>query len=382
MLRPLLPVAFVGFIALGLPEGVLGVAWPSIGEDFDRVLGELGLVLALLTAGYLLAGLANGELTRRFGTGRMLTAASLISAAGALTYAATGTWVVLLAATFCWGAAASWIDAGINAHVAVNHGARAMGFLHASFGIGATIGPLLMTVILETGTSWRGGYYVLGTIQLALTAVYWRTRDRWESPVASTKGPRPRPAHPTLLWVGLAVFFLYTGIEVAAGQWSFTLLTESRDVGEAAAGLLIAGYWGSLTIGRIAMGVAGDRITPGPLLGVAMALVVAALVLLWWNPADWVGAAGLLLAGLALAPIFPILVLLTPDRLGAEFAPWAIGFQLSAAALGAALIPGGIGLAVEVVGLESVGPILAAAALAMAATSWVLSRVSGPAHAP
>ena len=131
----------------------------------------------------------------------------------------------------------------------------------------------------------------------------------------------------------------------------------------------------------VAMGAAGERLRPGPVLAGSMALVLAGIGLLWWNPVDWAGAAGLLVSGFALAPIFPTLVLLTPARLGAEYAPWAIGFQLSAAAAGAALIPGGIGLAVEGIGLESVGPVLVASAVAMAALSWRLGRVpvAGPA---
>ena len=348
--------------------------------DFDRRLGELGLVLAVYTAGYLVAGLVNGELNRRFGTGRMLLGAGIGAAAGSFVYAGTSLWVVLIASSFLMGGAAGFVDAGINAHVAVHHGARAMGFLHASFGLGATLGPLLMTGILEAGTSWRGGYVAVGTIQLLLAVVYWRTRKHWDAGATErgSREPRPRPAHPLLLWVGLAVFLLYTGIEVAAGQWSFTLFTESRGLGTALAGFLVAGYWGSLTLGRVAMGIAGDRIRPAPLLAGSMGLVVVGLVLLWWDPVTWVGAAGLLVSGFALAPIFPTLVLLTPARLGAEFAPYAIGFQLSAAAVGAALIPGGIGLAVEGIGLESVGLILVSAAVGMAVLSWASSRVPAP----
>lgn len=362
--RSLLGLSFAGFIALGMPEGALGVAWPSISERFDRPLGELGLVLAVYTAGYLLSTVANGRLIRRFELGWMLVASSAAAALALGMYAAAGTWLLLVAAAALLGAAGGLIDAGMNAHAALHHGSRAINLLHASFGLGATLGPLVMTFMLAAAGSWRAGYAILSVVQAGLAMEFWRTRRRWVVADGSHRRPEPAPGRPILV-LSLIVFFVYTGVEVAAGQWAYTLLTESRDFAPVLAGLLVTGYWGSFTAGRLAVAGLGDGAQPERLVRAGMLAALVGVTLLWWNPLDWIGAAGLLIVGFSLAPIFPLLTLLTPGRLGAAFTPTAIGYQLAAASLGAAAIPGAIGVSVNRYGLESIGPALVVAAVAL-----------------
>ncbi len=361
----LLPIAYFGFIALGLPEGTLGVAWPSMRTDLGRSLAELAVVLVVWTAGYMASTAANGPLTHRFGTGKLLVASAAGTGLSLLGVAATPTWIVLLAATFGVGASGGLIDAGLNGHAARLGRQRTMGFLHASFGIGATLGPLLMAGALMLPGTWRTGYALVAAVQLPLAALLWRTRRRWDAGTPVEASARPRPTSHRTLMLGLAVFFLYTGVEVAAGQWSFSLLTEARGVGEGTAGVLVAAYWACLTAGRFALGVLGDRLPPAAVVRTGMLGVLAGAALLWVAEPVWLGAGGLLLLGAALAPVFPSLMVLTPTRLGNEYAPWAVGYQLAAASLGAAAIPGLIGLTVAWNGLETVAPVLLGTAVAM-----------------
>jgi fucose permease len=266
------------------------------------------------------------------------------------------------------GAGIALIDAGLNAYMALHEGPRVMNLLHASFGVGATVGPIVMTLFLVGPGSWRTGYFVFGLIQVGLTVSFFRTRGRWgETHPAAEPGHRPRLTG--VIASSLALFALYTGLEVAAGQWSFSVLTQSRGVAEGLAGLWVAAYWGSLTAGRLLAGAGGDRLQPGAALAGGMATALGGTVLFWWNPATWVGVVGLLLVGFGLAPVFPTLVLLTPQRVGTSRSTAVVGYQLAAAAVGAALLPGIVSVLVNRYGLAAVAPALVvfAASLILAA---------------
>jgi fucose permease len=377
--RSLLGLAFAGFIALGLPEGSLGVAWPSIAGDRARRLGELGVLLALYTLGYLVSTVSNGRLMRRFGLGRMLPVSSGAAAMALGVYGAGGSWHLLVVATVLLGFAGGLIDAGVNAYAALKHGSRVMNLLHASFGLGATLGPLVMTLAIEAA-SWEAGYMLLAAIQAALALAFWWTRAYWDVSVEIVTRRALRGPDAVLL-VSLLVFFLYTGVEVAVGQWAFTLFTEGRGFGIVAAGLLVTGYWGSFTVGRLITAAIGDRRHPETIVLGGMVAALGGTTLLWWEPGGWLGAVGLLATGLSLAPIFPLLTLLTPGRLGSEFAPTAIGYQLAAATVGAAVIPGSLGLGVEQFGVEWIGAGLVGWTAVLLGAGLVLAVLAGP-HVP
>lgn len=372
--RALLGLSFAGFVALGMPEGALGVAWPSMQQSFERSLGELGLLLAIYTAGYLTSTVSTGWLAARVELGLILTSSSSLAATALLTYAVTGTWPGLVVATAVLGFAGGLIDAGMNAYTALRHGGRVMNLLHAAFGLGATVGPLLMTAAIEV-TSWQSGYVVLAMVQAVLAAGFWTTRSRWALPESRRAGRSSAPADVPVLLASLVVFLVYTGVEAAAGQWAFSLLTRARGFDPVPAGLLVTGYWGSLTLGRLATAAVGHRRSPESLVLAGMAGATAGGVLLWIEPSRWLGAAGLLIIGLSLAPIFPLLTLLTPRRLGAEFAASAIGFQLAAASLGGAIVPGTLGFAVERFGVDSLGPGIAGWAAVMFVSGLWLSVI-------
>ncbi len=369
----LIGLAFLGFVGLGVPKAAFGTAWPSIAEDLDREIAELGVALVVYIAGYFVASVASGEVIRRIGLGRALVISGGMGVLALAGYTVAGRWAVLLAAAVVLGLSGGLVDAGINAWVAVRHTTRVMGFLHASFGIGATVGPLLMTVVLGIGITWRWGYLVMTVAQAALTVGFWVTRSQWDISDDATPGFAQRLSgrlRPGTL-VGLVVFFLYSGVEIGAGQWAFSLLVEGRGYGDASAGLLVTAYWGALTAGRVALGIAGDRFSHGSVLRTAIACALLGLIALWWDPLPGAAAGGLVLAGLGLAPIFPLMMRDTAARLGADYAPWAVGYQLAAATFGAAVIPGGLGVAVARLDLEVIPPVLVAAtiALAMSATA-------------
>jgi fucose permease len=362
--RWLVPLAFLAFVSLGLPDGVLGVAWPSIRRAFDRPIDQLGLILLATMAGYLASSFSAGLALERFGVGRLLVASCLLVAASAAAWAATPWWAPVVAFAFVSGLGAGAIDAGINAFAAARFTPRVITWLHACWGLGAMTGPLAMTAVIAAGAGWRWGYALLAVSLASMAAAFGATLSLWRLPAT---GALPTPGAPGGLREALReprvrgnalLFFLYTGVESGAGQWAFSLLTESRGMTSSAAGLATSTYWGSIFAGRLAFGALAHRVPPALLLrlGMAGAPVAALVVCLTRSGAG--AFAGLFSLGLLLAPIFPLLIAETPARVGHRHAAHAIGFQVSAATLGAGVLPAAAGLLVRQAGLEALGPFL------------------------
>ncbi len=380
----MLIMAYIAFIGLGLYDGLLGVAWPSIRQTFHVSLDSVGLILAAGTTGYILSGLSSGRLSSDVGTGPLLLIGTLLRVVGMVGFALSPAWWGVVLSVLLVGLGGGSIDAGLNTYIATHHSLSRLNWLHASFGIGITLGPLLITAILGMGLSWRWGYSLVAVLHGALALVFALTLSRWQArpgtaQVSSGQPARTRARDTLALpaaWVGIGLFMVYTGTEVAAGQWTYTLLTESRSVSENIAGLWVGIYWGSFTVGRVLFGFAVDQINPLWLIRVGMLGAALGAALIWWNMANEVSYAGLALMGFSLAPIFPTLVSMTPSWLGADHAANAIGFQVGAAGLGAAALPGLAGVLAEHTSLEAIGPFLLAGSALMLALHEVASSAS------
>jgi fucose permease len=373
----LLFVAYLAFVGLGLPDAITGVAWPSIRETFGVGQDGLGLILSAAAAGYLASSLSAGGLVRRLGIGQLLAASSALVALALTGYAATGSWPVLLVCALALGAGGGAIDAALNLFVATAFGARQLNWLHAFYGVGAALGPLLMTAVLAAGWSWRWGNAAIACVLAALSLAYFATRRVWSvAPVPGEEtGGAAGGAPPLTAWravrlpvvrLHVAAFFVLTGLETTAGQWSYTVLTEARGVSPAVAGVCVGGFWTMFTLARVAAGVVVSRFGSVPLSRASAAGVAAGVLLFAFAPsgAPLAGAAGLWLVGFALGPLFPGLMAETPRRLGSGAATHAVGFQVAAAVVGAAAAPALAGaLAARGFGLDAVPAVLVAAAV-------------------
>ncbi|MGD2060264.1 MAG: MFS transporter [Acidimicrobiia bacterium] len=360
----LLLIALAAFVMLGLVDGALGVAWPSLRSAFNRSVSDLGLLLAFGSVGYLTSSLSYGWLHVRSGTGLLLGFGAGLMTLGLAGFAFSPEWILIAISAICTGLGGGLVDTGMNAHAALAFDIRSINLLHASFGVGATLGPLVMTVSLTTSGAWRAGYATLGLLQIMTAALIWTRRERWVAGEDETVGSPTAPMH-LRRWLLLASFFLYTGAEVAAGQWSFTLLTESRGMSTAAAGAWVAIYWAGLTAGRFLFGVFGDRVSLSGTLGGSALVSLVGIGLLWIDPGGF-GQVGLPIAGLGFAAVFPTLVAITPARIGRDRSTSSMGFQLAAANLGAASIPWALGLIAAAYGLETLAPGLFIATLLLA----------------
>ena len=367
----LVGLSYAAFVSLGLPDGLTGVGWPSIRQTFGLSIDALGAMLVLFTVGYLTSSTMSGRLLDRLGVGMLLVLSCVFTAVALLVYGVAPAWWLMVGFALISGLGAGAIDAGLNTYAAGHFDARTVNWLHASFGVGSATGPIIMTSVLASGHSWRLGYLIVGSAQLGLAACFALTRASWlAGPADARPAPvRSAPAHATLrlpaAWLGIALFFVYTGVEFSAGQWMFSFLTEARGVSTAAAGTCVSMYWGSLTAGRILFGIIAPRVPLERALFLCIVAISLGAALVWTNLAAWTTFAGFALMGLCLAPVFPSLISTTPKRIPAEHVANTVGFQVAAAALGGGAMPGLVGLAAQRLNLEVLGPALLLGSLAL-----------------
>jgi fucose permease len=360
-----LVVLTYGFVILGMPGSALGVAWPSMARDLSRDLGDLGLLTMVMGASYALVSLVSGSLTKRFRAGAMLVVAAGVAGVGLIVFAGGQWWVWFVVASVPLGLASGMIDSVGNAFVAVKRGTRAMGFIHAGFGFGAMAAPLMVTGLLAVGLSWRWGFAVLAAGEFLLALAYLSIASTVRMPMEGRSDRPVRLGRKRLLGVSVWAFFIYAGVEGSMGFWAFTFLVEGQGVAATVAGLAVAAHWGALFASRLMLGFIGDRLPYNAAITASAGGIVLGLALMWWNPAAWLSILGLVLAGFASGPMFPLEVLLTSGRFGSEFTPWAVGFQLSAATAAIAVIPAGIGILVNAYGPLVIGPVFVVLALVM-----------------
>jgi len=358
----LIIISFVAFISLGLPDGLLGVAWPGIREYHDLTVDALGIILIFGTGGYMLSSFLSGMLMRRLGIGKLLSLSCAATASSLFVYASTSDWWIFVMFATISGLGAGAIDAGINTYVAKYHSSRMMQWLHASFGVGITSGPLIMTVGISMTSRWQSGYFVVSIAIAILATVFYVTKSMWIGITAS--GSEDQHAEPeaslfeTLKTIpaqlSMLIFFLYTGVELGLGMWTYSLLTESRGVAPEVAGFVTGSYWGMFTIGRIIAGLYSRRIADRKLIYLSVSLALLGIGLLMTNSGQLTSILGIGLAGFAIAPIFPGLVSHTASRVGRIHHANSIGLQIAAAGFGITIVPSLAGVLAKNFGLEAI----------------------------
>ena len=383
----LILLIFVAFIALGMPDGLLGVGWPSIRTSFNVPIDALGALLFVSMIGYLTSSFLSGELTRRWGVGRLLIVSCALTGAGLIGYTLVPQWWMMVALGLAAGMGAGGIDSSLNAYVAWHYSAGLMQWLHASYGVGITAGPLIMTAALTNFQNWRLGYLLVGTVQIVLAITFWITLPIWQR---NNNAPAESPAEPqkevnlgqTLkrrrVWLSMLLFFFYVGSEVTMGTWVYSLLTEGRGVDPRLAGYFAGSYWFTFTIGRILAGLVTRKINIQSLVKVCIIAAILAGVVLGLNLSTWVNLAAVAVIGFAFAPIFPGLISGTPERVGRQHSNNTIGMQTAAGALGGTALTSLVGVLARTYGLEVV-PSAMVAFLACLLAGYIIFERKGAA---
>lgn len=369
----LLIIIYLAFISLGLPDTVLGIAWPYMRIDFGKPLEVAGYLSIFGTICTALSSIMSGHILARFGTGRVTFVSCMMTALGLLGYS--------LAPSFYWlflflpllGFGAGCIDCGLNIFVAANYSSRHMNWLHCCWGIGATFGPMIMTSLLASGYTWRAGYRTIGFIQLGLSVILFASiglwaivqnskkipatetasiRDGEESTVREDDSPESVARRDALrkkaIRIQIAIYAIYASCEFLVGLWTYSLLVRERGMNPTVAGLWVSFYYAALTGSRFVTGFIVDRLGNRFMIkaGLVTALVgVCLLSFRFFFPGanDLTALAGLILLGAGLGPVYPCMTHETPRRFRPSTAEKIVGYQTGAASLGGAAFPAIVG---------------------------------------
>ncbi len=380
---PSLVLACLAYLSVALPGSTLGLLWPSMRLGFHQPVGTLGILLAFGVAASVMSSVATGRLMARIRVGTLVAIATLLVAAALAEEALAPSLWVFAVGTVLFGTGFGALDSTLNAHAASHFGARDINWMHASYGLGATIGPLATTAVLGAGLSWRWAYGTMAVGMTAVACLFAASRRSWAVqpiPVAASNtgpdkelpaGPRsarsPKPAKAAV--VNALIFSaVETGIESGAGIWGYVFLTSGRGLSHEAAGVAVAAYWAMMLVGRAALGPLAEHVGSSRVLAAAVVGVAAGAAVMSLPAPGFVAVVGMMTLGLAAAPIFPLLTLTTAQRVGAAnliATTRTVSLQVAASAVGAAALPAGIGIAIGALNAKALAPLLLFLALAM-----------------
>jgi fucose permease len=386
---PAFRLACVAYFCVALPSSALGLLWPSISRGFHQPVAALGLLLTFGITATVIASAVSGRLLSRLSAGPLIaTGTALTGVALVVEVVAPALWI-FACGMVVFGLGFGAVDAAVNVHAAHHFSARQINWMHASYGAGATVGPLLATLMLSNGLTWHWVYGILGGAQAVLAVVFTMTSRGWAAPRSAAASP-PRPAVPArrppdarppdarpsrmVVWGALIFIAVENGIESGAGIWGYVFLTQGRGLTDAAAGAALSAYWGMMFLGRVVLGAVAERVGPSRLLGAATAAVSVGCALMVMPGPGLLAVAGLMVVGLAAAPIFPLFTLTTAERVGVDGATRMVSLQVAASAVGSAALPAGIGLAIGAFTAEALGPWLLLPSLTMYALYRLLTR--------
>lgn len=353
-------IIYLAFISLGLPDSLLGSAWPVMQPELHAPLGAAGVLYMTIAAGTIVSSLASGTILNRFGTGRVTLVSCIMTAAALLGYSTSPSLAWLLFCAIPLGLGAGAVDAGLNNYVAAHYKAHHMSWLHCFWGVGATLGPVIMAGFI-TNNAWRYGYLTVAAIQALLVIILFFSLPLWERVARihkSTTGTDQEelpgtsvdseiPGHPLKVRgvkLALVSFLLYCGIEASVGLWGSSFLVDKKDMSASTAAQWISLYYAGITAGRFITGFITFKVSNRNLIrGGQLIALIGALLLILPLPNIY-SLAGLIIVGFGLAPIYPCMLHETPVRFGKKNSQSIMGYQMAVAYTGSTLMPPLLGL--------------------------------------
>jgi len=340
----LLAVIYIAFISLGLPDSLLGAAWPTIRVDFDVPLSYMGLVSMIIAGGTIISGLLSERLTKKFGTRTVTIVSVFLTAAALLGFSTTHAFYQLCLWGIPYGLGAGAIDAALNNYVALHYNSRHMSWLHCFWGVGTVISPFIMGYAL-TNRTWNSGYRIIGFLQLAIALLLLLTLPVWNINKSVTEtagksvglvGALKIKGVPFLL-LG---FFAYCALEATAMQWASTYFVEVKGISTERAATFAALFYIGITSGRFASGFITDKLGDQKMIRLGTGILICGILVLFLPIASYQAAfAAFLVIGFGCAPIYPCIIHSTPSNFGAENSGAIIGIQMASAYIGTTFIP-------------------------------------------
>ena len=349
MFSLLLALIYVSFISLGLPDGLLGSAWPSMYPGLGVPVSGAGALSMIICVGTILSSLSTDHLTRRLGTGKITAFSVALTAVALLGFSFSREYWMLCLWAIPYGLGAGSVDASLNNYVALHYSSRHMNWLHCMWGVGAATGPYIISLALSCGLNWPAGYQIVGLLQIILTAILFISLPLWKKvPGETDDNAPPLTLLQTLKIPGakevIITFFCYCALEQTAALWCGTYLTLHAGLRSEMAAAFASLFFLGITFGRAVSGFVTMKLNDTQMIRLGMSIITVGIVIILLPLGIPGSMAGLLLVGLGCAPIYPCIMHSTPAHFGAARSQALMGIQTASAYVGTALMPPLFGL--------------------------------------
>ena len=383
MLHLLLGIIYLAFISLGLPDSLLGSAWPAMYREFAVPVSYAGGISAIISIGTVISSLQSDRLTKRLGTGRVTALSVLTTAVALFGFSVSHSFAALCLWAIPYGLGAGSVDASLNNYVALHYASRHMSWLHCMWGLGASLGPYIMGYAL-TGGGWSTGYRIIALLQFALAAALLLTLPLWKTKATGTAGaerPQPLPLKKVIRIPGakevMAMFFCYCAVEQTAILWASSYLALRWGLSAQEAASHASLFFVGITAGRALSGFLTLKFNDTQMIRLGQAVLLAGVLCLLLPFGTSSALTGLVLVGLGCAPVYPSIIHSTPDRFGADQSQAIIGIQMASAYVGTCLMPPLFGLIANHISVSLLPPYLLVLLAMMALMHERLLKATG-----
>lgn len=379
MFQLLLVIIYLAFISLGLPDSLLGSAWPAMYQEFSVPVSYAGGISMIIAVGTIISSLQSDRLTKKAGTGKVTAFSVLVTAAALFGFSISHSYIALCLWALPYGLGAGSVDASLNNYVALHYASRHMSWLHCMWGIGASLGPYIMGYALTGGQSWNMGYRYIAILQIVLTAILFFSLPLWKKqktdPTAQSAEENTEPLSlqqiikiPGALEI-MITFFCYCALEQTTGLWASSYLVLQRGLIEETAAGFASLFFIGITAGRAAGGFLTMKLNDTQMIRLGQVLILCGIICLFLPFGNITALSGLVLAGLGCAPIYPSIIHSTPEHFGADKSQAMIGVQMASAYVGICLMPPVFGLIANHISI-SLFPVYLLAILVLMATMY------------
>lgn len=359
MANLLLAIIYLSFISLGLPDAILGAAWPSMHQQLSVPLSYAGVVSMIMSIGTISSSLMSQKLTYYLGTGKLMVISVALTALGLWGFSISGSFWLLCLWAIPYGLGAGAVDAALNHYVALNYASRHMSWLHCMWGVGASLGPHILGIALLHGKGWDSGYFYISLFQLGLTIALflslplWKERKQAESSEPSAK---PLPLKEVIkipgVQYGVLAFIGYCGVEQTAGLWASSYFVLAKDVAVEQAAAFGSLFFIGITVGRAISGFLTLKLNNHQMIKLGFSLILLGIAILFLPLGKYVTLFSLIIIGLGCAPIYPCFIHSTPDFFGKEQSQSVIGIQMASAYIGVLALPPLFGLIANAISIH------------------------------
>lgn len=347
MLTLLLIIIYLSFISLGLPDSLLGSAWPVIHTDLGVAFPSAGIISMIISGGTIISSLFSGRVIRSFGTGKVTFVSVAMTAVALLGFSVAPSFIWLCIMAIPLGLGAGSVDAALNNFVALHYKAKHMSWLHCFWGVGATLGPIIMSLFIAKNNQWQKGYFTISMIQFSLVAVLFITLPLWNRiGKDDNKAEEEEKSHqktPALKIPGvklaLVSFVCYCGTEATAGLWGSSYLVNYKGLSAGEAAKWISLFYAGITLGRFLSGFLTIKFNNKTLIRLGQVICMLGAITLILPLPTYFSMVGLILLGLGCAPIYPSMLHETPNRFGKEASQSIMGLQMAFAYMGSTFMP-------------------------------------------